>query len=235
MNNWVDMYDDPYAVARVKKACELLKRYCPSGTVVEVGAFQNLSWNYLKGHDYSYYPYDFEKYTDWTNIVDLEHLFTLIPADAILCLEVLEHIKNPHEVLNCLCRFVKQKGILVISLPNEVTAFHRLRALAGIVDGACFERSPFKHLHLPSLSQSRAFLEQSGKIIDFWPYINSSAKGSRQATWVGPLIRLLPDWVWQALAHWLPSLFARGWIFVLKPHQNALVSDCKPAASSPNS
>src|SRR3990167_5160237 len=234
MNNWVDMYDDPYAVARVKKACELLQKHCPRGTVVEVGSFEELARKFLPLR-YDYFPFDCKSYTQATNLIDLEHSFNLIPCDAVLCLEVLEHVKNPHKILNRLCRFVKQKGILVISLPNEVTAFHRLRALAGIVDGACFERSPFKHLHLPSLSQSRAFLEQSGKIIDFWPYINSSAKGSRQATWVGPLIRLLPDWVWQALAHWLPSLFARGWIFVLKPHQNALVSDCKPAASSPNS
>lgn len=217
-NPWPRMYEDFYAVKRIMHACRLLKKHCPSGAVVEVGAFKGISEIYLN-KEHEYIQYDCEKFTPKTNVIDLNKDFHLVPCEAVLCLEVLEHVLDPFKVLHELTRVChKPSGIIVISLPNEATLFHRLRALFGVVDAECFSSSG-KHIHLPSLNQSIKFLQRFGHVIESFSYINPSATGSRQGRWF-QWMRWIPDWVWQALADRMPSLFARGWIFVLKPHQN---------------
>lgn len=216
---WAHMYDDPYALKRIEKACELLKKHVPWGTIVEVGSFKEKARSFLTSR-YTYIPYDYRRYTIHTNKLDLNKLnkpFKIVKfCDAILCLEVLEHLVRPERVLKKLKTHLKPDGIFIISLPNEATLFHRIRSLLGTIDAESFS-SKGKHLHLPNFRQSRDFLQRLGQILECQPYINPSAKDSRQAQWFG-WMKLLPDWFWQILANWKPSLFARGWIFVLKPY-----------------
>ena len=64
------------------------------------------------------------------------------------------HLKYPRAVLKTMAHAMKAKGRGIISVPNEATLFHRLRAFFGVVDAECFEEKG-KHLHLPNLKQAR--------------------------------------------------------------------------------
>lgn len=211
---------DPYARARVMKATRLVLPYLkPGDTVLDVGCYTQEAKKYLP-YDVKYVGLDGEKFHKDTIVVDLNTGFEPQRVKAVVCLETLEHLVNPSLCLESIQKSLPDSGgICILSLPNEATLFHRLRALLGTVDGECFAKQG-KHLHLPSLSQARQFLRQYFHIERETYYISPSGCGSRQE-WIGRLLRLVPDCVHQWLADSWPSLFARGWIFTLTPGSNS--------------
>jgi len=209
-----NMYDDKYARLRVRRAVDLLKPYISENDiVVDIGCFtQEVSK--ILGKKVKYIGVDFKGYNDSTLVHNLNSGMLPIPCDAFLCLETLEHLLSPAKILVTAFECMSARGYCVISLPNEATIFHRIRAVFGTVDAECFSDRG-KHLHLPSLKQCREFLGRYGEIVREEYYINPSAKGSRQE-WLGLILRALPDFVHQTLANLLPALFARGFIFLLR-------------------
>lgn len=213
---WDKMYvTDKYARDRVMKAARLLLPYLKDNDLVlDVGCFTQESKKYFPSW-IRYLGLDQKAYHPETKVVDLNYGFEPIPAQAALCLETLEHLLSPKDTLESIYKSLPENGLLVVSLPNEATLFHRLRALFGVVDGNCFA-SEGKHLHLPSLLQSRKFLEsQHYHIQKELYYISPTACNSSQA-WVGQILALIPDCIHQFLADRIPSMFARGFIFLLK-------------------
>jgi len=212
---WKMMYKrDKYARDRVMKSARLLLPFVKDDdTILDVGCF---TWEARKYFPRSikYIGLDQQKYHRETKVVDLNHGFEPIPCSHAICLETLEHLLDPLDTLESIERSLADSGFLILSLPNENTLFHRLRALFGKVDGECFS-SEGKHLHLPSLKQSRAFLLGKFDIVKESYYISPSACGSRES-WVGHILGLFPDSLHQFLADKLPSLFSRGFIFLLK-------------------
>lgn len=209
---------DKYARDRVMKSARLLLPYLKGGDMVlDVGCYTQEARKYYP-YDVKYTGIDKEKFHKDTIKVNLDHGFEPISCKAALCLETLEHLIDPSDVLESIQKSLDPAGRLVVSLPNEATLFHRIRSLLGTVDAGCFQGEG-KHLHLPSLRQARVFLSKHFQIEKELYYISPSACGSKQA-WVGRMLTLLPDRFWQALADWKPSLFARGWIFLLKPLPN---------------
>ena len=217
----ISMYKrDKYARDRVMKSARLLLPYLnpddknPS-TILDVGCF---TWEARKYFPRSvkYIGIDQEKYHPKTQVVDLNHGFEPIPCQLALCLETLEHLVDPYDTLQSIVQSLVEGGHLVVSLPNEATLFHRLRALLGTVDGDCFAGEG-KHLHLPSKAQTLRFLGKFPQLelVRFLTYISPTAQGSKQE-WVGRILGSIPDSIHQALADWFPSLFARGFIFLLK-------------------
>lgn len=206
---WPDLANDKYAQSRVKKSCELLR--AERCMVLDVGCHLKEAAKYLPS-DCRYVGLD----ALYGDDIDGGNFDVVSPKfDRVLCLEVLEHLKSPKSTLKSIAERLTDEGVAVISLPNESTIFHRLRALFGIVDAECFSECG-KHLHLPSLGQCRRFLEEFFDIKSECYYIAPSARGSRQE-WLGQILKLIPDKVWQLLADNFPSLFARGFIFVLSP------------------
>lgn len=219
---------DKYARDRVMKSARLLLPYLSQddknpSTILDVGCF---TWEARKYFPRSvkYIGIDQKAYHKETKVVELNHGFELIPCSHAICLETLEHLVQPGKVLESIYRSLADHGLLVVSVPNEVTAFHRIRCLFGIVDADCFQDQG-KHVHLPSLSQSRRFLSTQFEIVSEQYYISPSACKS-QWLWVGKILTLFPDWLHYWLASRWPSLFARGFIFLLKkkpsesPHPN---------------
>ena len=134
-----------------------------------------------------------------------------------MCTEVLEHLLDPAYYLDCFAGLLKSGGLCIVSLPNENTVFHRLYSVLGYgIDSCAFaDYGTHKHLHFPTLSQSRGFLS-SRFIIDVEEYyIDPSGKGSR-FSFIGKLFTALPDSFWYMLSSCLPSLFARGGVWRLK-------------------
>ena len=198
----------------MKSARLLLPYILGNETILDVGVY---TWEARKYYPRSitYVGLDEKAYHAKTKVVNLNHGFDPIPCNHALCLETLEHLVDPEDCLESIAKSVGDGGAVVVSLPNESTLFHRVRCLFGIVDAQCFSGEG-KHLHLPSLKQSRTFL--SARFFDIVSekyYISPTAYGSQQQ-WVGRIASLIPDFVHQWLADSFPSLFARGFIFLLK-------------------
>ncbi|MFO7534528.1 MAG: class I SAM-dependent methyltransferase [Kiritimatiellia bacterium] len=134
-----------------------------------------------------------------------------VKFDVILCTEVLEHLLDPERHLKAIAKLLSSEGVCVVSLPNENSIYHRMMSLAGFgVDQCAFE--VHKHLHLPTISQSRRLVGSHLHIIDERYYINPSLRGSRGGA-MGRLLTLFPDAFWDFLAGTMPGLFARGVVF----------------------
>ena len=220
---------DRYARDRVMKSARLLLPFLKDNdTVLDVGCF---TWEAKKYFPRAvhYIGIDQKKYHPKTQVVDLNHGFEPISCSHALCLETLEHLIDPADTLESLQKSLAADGRLVVSLPNETTLFHRLRSLFGTVDADCFA-SEGKHLHLPNLKLSRSFLGRYFEIERQLYYISPSATGSRQE-WVGRILSMIPDTIHQFLADWKPSLFARGFIFLLKKHTEVPVGQMAPVLS----
>lgn len=212
---WDQMYvKDRYARDRVMKAARLLLPLVKDNELIlDVGCFTQEAAKYYPKW-FKYLGIDQRAYHPKTQVMDLNHGFAPIPCAAALCLETLEHLQDPEDCLLSIKASLQENGHLVVSLPNEATLFHRLRGLAGTPDAECFSGEG-KHLHLPSLRQARGFLAKHFEITRELYYISPSACGSR-APWLGVILSLIPDGLHQWLADVWPSLFARGFIFLLR-------------------
>ena len=217
---WENMYRrDKYARDRVMKSARLLLPYLSQddktpSTILDVGCFTWEARKYFPRNT-KYIGIDQEKYHPKTQVVDLNHGFEPIPCSHALCLETLEHLLDPNDTIESIYKSLQENGRLVVSLPNEASAFHRVRCLFGIVDADCFSGQG-KHLHLPSLKQAKSFLERSGFLVEKQLYyVSPTAIGSAHQ-WVGKILSLIPDAIHNWLADLFPSLFARGFIFLLK-------------------
>lgn len=201
---WPTLHSDPFARERLRRSCELLN--CAfHHSVLDVGCHKKEAREFLpSGVDYtgidSLLGHDFDG-----------GLHLLYKFNRILCLEVLEHLKYPHRTLESIVSLLKEDGILVISLPNEASLFHRVRAFLGIVDQECFSEHG-KHLHLPSLRQAYSFVSGYLKILKVEYYVSDGC-GTRSKL-ARAILRLFPIQMLRFLATFCPSLFARGFIFV---------------------
>ena len=210
---------DKYARDRVMKSARLLLPYLSQddknpSTILDVGCFTWEARKYFPRNT-KYIGIDQKAYHKETRVMDLNHGFEPIPCQHALCLETLEHLLDPADTLKSILESIQKDGYLVVSLPNESTLFHRARCLLGVVDAGCFQGEG-KHLHLPSLSQSRKFFCSLGiEIVKEHYYISPTACNS-SSQWMGRILSLIPDIIHYFLAYRFPSLFARGFIFLLK-------------------
>lgn len=62
-------------------------------------------------------------------VLDLEKDPLEGACDAVFCLELLEHLRQPAAVLGKLAAAVRPGGALIVSLPNEKNIYHRLKNL----------------------------------------------------------------------------------------------------------
>ena len=223
---------DRYARDRVMKSARLLLPYLKdTDTVLDVGCFTHEAHKYFP-RAVKYLGIDEKAYHKETKVLGLHHGFEPIAASHALCLETLEHLLDPMDTLRSIFLSLPVGGFLVVSLPNEATIFHRIRSLLGTVDAECFSGEG-KHLHLPSLKQARAFLKKSQgfELLKELYYISPSACGSN-AAFLGRILTLIPDRIHQFLADKFPSLFSRGFIFLLKKRISEQSDPSAPPASA---
>ena len=210
---WENMESDPDAIARIKKAVALLDAK-EGMTVLDVGCHKQEAFQYLPDGT-KYYGVNDTVLVPNTIRLNIDGGFEFpLKVDRILCLEVLEHLECPYGTLQSLSNVLKDDGVLVVSLPNEATLFHRLRCLFGTVDQECFN-FPGKHLHLPSFKQCRKFLSEQFEISRVHVYIASKPRGTRQK-YLSSLLSRIPSRILVLLATLSFSLFARGFIFKLR-------------------
>lgn len=230
---------DRYARDRVMKSARLLLPYLSQDdkkpdTILDVGCFTQEAKKYFPPW-VKYVGIDGAQFHKDSKVVDLNLGFEPVPCNLALCLETLEHLAHPEKTLESIRSSLHDQSLLVVSVPNEATIFHRLRCLCGTVDAGCWQAEG-KHLHLPNLSQSRKFLSKYFDIVLERYYISPSGCNSSQQ-WVGQILTLIPDGVHQWAADRMPGLFARGFIFLLRkrPQEDSRVQpDQKVQSSSPS-
>ncbi len=216
---------DKYVGQRFRKYQEFLQPHLAAGVkVLDIGGYRGELKNYLPG-GVDYYVLDFdeqalkearEKEAKVKRInFDQEKIcWGREKFDIVVATEVLEHLQDPARHLREIKRVLKDNGILLVSLPNENMLYHRFMSLLGLgVDYFAFKL--YKHLHLPTIAQSRKFLETEFEIIKEDYYVNWGAQSSRFES-LGKFLMLAPDSFWYFLARIWPSGFARGTIFLLK-------------------
>lgn len=225
-NYWFgDVYkDDKFARLRILTYAKLLGPYLKSGNrLLDIGCYTAQIYDYLP-KDVEYLGLDFDeealkiaaaKGAKVKNVrFDEDALNIDGKFDIIVAAEVLEHVKNPEAMLGQIKNLLSKDGVVLVSLPNECTLYHRLMCLAGIgIDMYAFKL--YKHLHLPTISQSRGFIRSYFDIIKEAYYVNPSGKGSRWEG-LGKVISKIPYSFWLWLARICPGLFARGIIFLCK-------------------
>jgi SAM-dependent methyltransferase len=187
--------------------------------ILDVGCSDAKNFKYLSraNSPFRYYGIDIDKdnlkKAKINNLyvikADLENSFLPVKEkfDIIIITEVLEHLRSPSALIEQITGLLKEDGKVLISLPNEYNLLTRLRILlnCGLDDNALESRD--KHIHFPTLSQSKRFIEKHFKIIKikYW-----SSSGGR----IELLLKVIPDTFFVSLANLIPSLFCRGVIFL---------------------
>ena len=218
---------DKYARIRIQKYANLI-RSIENGTsrrsLLDIGCY-TAELKKMLPDSIDYWGVDFDEValtiargvTDQLIVrhFDTEPLAIDRSFDIVVCAEVLEHLMDPHRMMRQICSLVAPGGHVLISLPNENMLYHRLMAVVGIgVDSHAFQL--YKHVHLPTISQSRAFVSRYVRLIREDVYINPGARGSRVEA-LGQVFTKIPDAFWYKLARGAPGLFARGVIFLGRP------------------
>lgn len=139
-----------------------------------------------------------------TECIDLETQQIAGAFDAVVCLEVLQQVRHPVDVLSGLAGAMAPNGTLIVSLPNEFHLWRRLSILAGRVDFGGIEDT---HIKLYTVAEHhRLFAACDLQVVaaDTHPIAPPSCLGGR-----------LFDWSRPVAACW-PGLFALSVVYKLE-------------------
>ncbi len=147
---------------------------------------------------------------------DLEHEEIEKRFDVIACLEVLEHVHRPVQMIESLVNALSDDGVLLISLPNEWHFVSRIRGLLGVPSFGGHDDPHIKHFSVKD--QLRLFEESQLELL------SSAWDGLAPPRW--PLIKTLTE----PLAQFRPQLFALSGVHLLKPTQAGTVKKTREEA-----
>ena len=214
--------EDRFSKMRFDISTELLYPYIENGArILDIGCYDGSMLEALK---------KFNKKIDYTGIdvdsfaldialkrganvklIDFETMdlpFTDNYFDIVIMAEILEHLRNPAKLIKKAKVILKPTGVILISLPNECTIYHRLKVLLGRgIDGTAFASG--YHLHFPTLQQDKEFVMENFKIIKekHWYHLGVGGFFER-------MLNVIPEFAIRLIVKIWPALFARGVIYV---------------------
>lgn len=136
-------------------------------------------------------------------VLDIENEPLNGPFDVILCLEVLQQVRHPVDVVMKMRDALAPNGGLIVSLPNE---FHLARRLSILAGRANFGGIDDTHIKLYSPREHRRLFERCGLTIEM-----TGAQSIVPPRWLNGKLH---DWT-AALAQSWPSLFALSCVYRL--------------------
>ncbi|MEM7815329.1 MAG: class I SAM-dependent methyltransferase [Candidatus Aenigmatarchaeota archaeon] len=152
--------------------------------------------------------------------------------DAMLFADVLEHLRNPENVLRKYTNYLKDDGYVICSIPNVAKFSVRLRHLFGsrnYTKGGLLDET---HLRFFTLKTARALVEDAGlKIVkmDMSSNISVPAKEvlirSYKASGVISKVICAIFKVWDCVSKLRPSLFANQLIFLCVKNAKSLCNN----------
>jgi 2-polyprenyl-3-methyl-5-hydroxy-6-metoxy-1,4-benzoquinol methylase len=139
--------------------------------------------------------------------------------DVILCMDILEHLKDPARALKLLKPYLNPEGIIIVTLPNVANWWLRFRLLRGRWDyhtlGIC-DRS---HLRFYTLKTARDLLAEAGLAITTFDVTPGAGAWAPYHYTIGKLLRLFS--LDERFDYWLsrhfPGFFAYQFIFAARP------------------
>lgn len=201
-----------------KSYSELLVDYIdPSSKLLDLGCGEAILYDYLRAKP-RYFGIDKDEKaltiakSKGIDVIlgDLDYLpFQNSKFDNVVATELVEHIKDPVRLLSNIQKVLLKDGIALFCVPNENTLYHRLRFLFGKgLDDHALEGKD-KHLHFPTISQSKKFFQFHFVVLKtlYW-----SSSGGRLYWFLSIFPESLLNW----LANIKPELFARGIIFLCR-------------------
>jgi SAM-dependent methyltransferase len=96
-------------------------------------------------------------------VLDIENEPIRGSFDSILCLEVLQQVRNPIDVLRKLRDAMAPNGCLIVSLPNEFHLARRLSILLGRVNFGGIEDT---HIKLYTPREHRLLFARCGLVVE---------------------------------------------------------------------
>jgi 2-polyprenyl-3-methyl-5-hydroxy-6-metoxy-1,4-benzoquinol methylase len=113
-------------------AVDLVRAALPEGgRVLEVGAGCGALALRLRDAGYDVVPTDLEPPHDWIHRLDLDNPEwtdeTRGPFDMVVCVETLEHVENPRQVLRSIRSLLRVGDKLLVSTPNVTHPHSRLK------------------------------------------------------------------------------------------------------------
>jgi 2-polyprenyl-3-methyl-5-hydroxy-6-metoxy-1,4-benzoquinol methylase len=149
------------------------------------------------------------KYYKKVLVLDLEKIKKL-PCklsyfDCIVLADVLEHLKNPEELLLLLKKYLNKEGVIIVSVPNVVFIINRIAILLGIFkyrEKGIMDKSHLRFFTYKTIQELSIRNGFSIKLIE--GYINTRLS-----------LRFL-----NVFAKALPSLFAYQFVLVLEEEKS---------------
>jgi SAM-dependent methyltransferase len=131
-------------------AVDLAKTLLPeSGRILEVGAGCGALALRLRDAGFDVVPTDLDPPHDWIHRIDLDAPEwtdeTRGPFDLVVCVETLEHVENPRQVLRSIRATLRPGDRLLVSTPNVTHPHSRLKMLlrgSPLYFGPSFYYSP---------------------------------------------------------------------------------------------
>ncbi len=221
-----NILNDKYAKERFKIFKSLLNPFIKKDVkVLDIGCYMGDTIKIFGHKNIKYYGVDFDKkalkiakkrgaFKVFKVNLENEKIKLNEKFDIIILAEILEHLKDPEKLILQTKKLLNKKGVVLISLPNESTIYHRIKMVFGnSVDATGFAAD--YHLHFPTIKQDNEFIEKHFKIISrrYWIHLGVSDKIEKG-------LSLIPKRVWDELTYSMPSLFSRGIIFLCKLKTN---------------
>jgi len=138
--------------------------------------------------------------------------------DVILCMDILEHLKDPGRALKLLRCYLKPGGQLLVTLPNVANWWVRFRLLRGRWDYYALGIMDSSHLRFFTLKTARQLLTECGlRIVKMDVTPGAGAFAPYHYT-IGKLLRLLK--ADERFDYWLsrrfPTFFGLQFIFAAR-------------------
>jgi len=116
-----NLLNDSYYMFRAKCADRFYWKYLKEGKILDFGCGlgQNIFLHKDKSIGYDISKFAIDKCKE--KGIETKEKFAKDEFDGVLCVHVLEHLKNPYETLSKLHNLLKKNGKLVIVLPHSMT------------------------------------------------------------------------------------------------------------------
>lgn len=215
-----NVLDDKYSAIRFNMAVALIKPYIKQTVkLLDIGCYSGDLLSALH-QDISYYGIDTDEealkiaHERGARVFKIDIENQILPFndqefDIVIAAEILEHLRDPEKIMLQIKKIIKREGIILISLPNECTIYHRIKVLFGQgIDGMGF--APHYHLHFPTIKQSNEFVKKHFKIIkeQYWVHLGEGK--------IEKILSKISYKFWISLSNLYPTLFARGVIYLCK-------------------